>query len=324
MRAVLPPPLFPAVLTLLAGAAAAQDAPVTVTPETAMPDFALSMLKESVKEGDPDDVEAVAKAVKAVFPDYADAIDAYADARIAELTPPEDEPATEETPDDAAAAAGGVFALKPWDGKIGASASVASGNSEATAYGFALDAKRATGAFTHNVTGYLDIASNAGARTQKRWGAAYKLDYNFSERAYAFARVAFDEDEFSGFDYRLFGGGGVGYFLAKSEPFTWKIEGGPGYQYSPIDDTRETQEEFALYAASETDWRLREGVLFEQDFRVNWTDPTTTLVSLTALTTQLTDSIAAGLAFEYRYETDPPEGRVNSDRIFRATMNYGF
>ncbi|WP_428409212.1 DUF481 domain-containing protein [Hyphococcus sp.] len=285
--------------------------------EAAMPDIAAAMLDAATESGDPAEIAAVAKAVKAVFPDYAEAIDASAQTRIAALEPPE---AAEQEP----APTGGLLAVKPWDGKISASGVMSSGNSENAAVGVAVDAARTDGEFKHHVKAYFDYGESNNLTNQKRWGLSYKLDYNFTDRTYAYARVAYDEDDFSGFDYRLFGGAGLGHYFAKSEEFTWKLEGGPGYRYSPIDDTREIESELAVYAATELDWLIREGVKFEQDFNTTWTSPTTTFQSITSLTTQLWGDISTGLSFEYRYETDPPLGRVNTDTIAKASLIYGF
>ena len=308
-------------------AAAAQDA--------AIPDIAQALLDAAYGTGDASEIAAVKKAVAQVFPDYADAIHADADQQIAALAPADaaDDTAAGETesaapqPDDAGT---GLFAIRPWKGKIQAGASLASGNSDNLSIGLLLDAARDAGDFTHNVTGFFDFAESDSAGggqrtlTQKRWGAAYQLDYNFSPRSYAYGRFSYEEDEFSGFDYRLFAGTGLGHFFYKTEPFTWKIEGGPGFRYSPIDDTREIDQEFAFYGATEIDWVIRDGVIFEQDVNSTWTSSTTTVQSVTALTTSLMDGLATTLAFEFRYETDPPLGRENADKIARASLVYGF
>ncbi|MFC2953282.1 YdiY family protein [Marinicaulis aureus] len=284
----------------------------------AMPDIAAAMLYAAQESGDADEITAVAKAVKAVFPDYAEAIDASAETRIAEIAP------AEETEEAAPAPSGGLLAVKPWDGKISASGLLSTGNSENAAVGIAVDAARADGDFKHNIKAFFDLGESNNVTNQKRWGASYKLDYNFTDHTYAYGRVSYVEDDFSGFDYRLFGGAGLGHYFLKSEELSWKLEGGPGYRYSPIDDTRDIEKEVALYAASEFDWLIREGIKFEQDFEVTWTSPTTTFQSVTALTTQLWGDISTGLSFEYRYETDPPLGRENTDTIAKASLIYGF
>ncbi|MBT8471559.1 MAG: DUF481 domain-containing protein [Marinicaulis sp.] len=296
--------------------------PALAADDAAIPDVVQALLDSVHETGDVEDIGAVTRAVVEVFPDYADAINAQSERRIAGLAPLKeiDADAAPAEPSDKA----GLLAVSPWDGKIQAGASFASGNSDNLALGLALDAARTAGAFTHNVKAFIDIAESNDVTNQKRWGGEYQLDYAFSDRTYAYTRFSYEEDEFSGFDYRLFGGVGLGHFLYKSESLTWKIEGGPGYRYSPIDLTREIEEQFAFYAASETDWVIREGVAFSQDFYVTWTSPTTTFQSVSALTTSLTEAISTALTLEYRYETDPPDGRVNSDTVARASVVYGF
>ncbi len=299
----------------LAAALAAAASPALAAEPAAAPGPAAAMIEAAAKTGEAAQVSAVANAAKEVFPDYAAAIDAMAAEKIAALDPP--------PPPEPAAA---PEAPKPdgWTGKLGASAVIASGNSENMAIGMLLDARREGARIAHNFDAYIDFGKSNGVQNLKRWGAAYQLDYKFSDRAYAFTRFSYDEDEFSGFDYRLFAGAGAGYFLAKSDAFTLKVEGGPGFQYSPVDDTRAIQKEFALFGATELDWVIRDGLKFEQDFKTVWTSPTTTLVSVTALTAALTENLSAGVGYELRYETNPPLGRKNTDTLLRATVNLGF
>jgi putative salt-induced outer membrane protein len=301
----------------MAGSAAAQEAP-------AIPDIAQALLNAAYESGDPAEITAVAKAVKAVFPDYEAAITAQTTQTIASFTPPEAVEIDAKTQTSQPASSGGLLALSPWDGKIEASALLSSGNSENSAVGILIDAARTSGDFVHNIDAFFNLGSSNGITNQKRWGAAYKLDYSLGEHTYAFGRIAYEEDEFSGFDYRVFAGAGLGRFLAQSEPFTWKVEGGPGFRYSPIDATSVIEQEFAAYASSEMDWLIREGLTFEQDWNVTWTSPTTTFRSVTALTTQLWGDISTGVSFEYRYETGPPAGRKKTDTIAKASVIYGF
>lgn len=289
-----------------------------------IPDLARAMLAVAYESGDAAEIKAVTKAVAAVFPDYAGAIESQSQARINAIAAPPPETAGESSGGGSLYSSAGVFAVRPWDGKIKASAAFASGNSENLAAGLLVDAAREDGNWVHNIDIFLDFGRSKGVLNQKRWGAAYQLDYKFNKRTYAYGRFAYEEDEFSGFDYRLFAGAGIGHFLSLDEAFKWKVEGGPGYRYSPIDATREIENEFALYGSSETDWILRDGVVMEQDFNITWTSPTTTVRSVSSLTTELTDSIATGISFEFRYETNPPAGRVQSDKIARASLVYGF
>lgn len=310
---------LPAVALSLLSVAYAEDA-------VPIPDLAKALLDAAAQSGEPAEIEAVAKATKAVFPDYAAGIDATAAAYVAALAPPAETPAEapKPKPSEIPAARGAYLSVDPWDGKIQAGASYASGNSDNISVGLKLDAIRDVGAWTHNFKAFADIAESNGASSQKRWGLSYKLDYNFGDLTYAYGRVSYENDHFSGFDYRLFGGAGLGHYFYQSEAFSLKAEGGPGYRYSPISHSDAIERLFAFYGSTEIDWTIRDGVVFEQDFNVTWTNPTTSYQSVTAVTTQLTDSISMGLSFEYRYETNPPMGRVNADEVARATLVYGF
>lgn len=324
------------------GAAAAQDGDGAAPSDHIMPDIAQALLQAAYETEDPTEIAAVVRAVKAVFPDYAEAIDAQSKARLAETRLAGIRLAelaqTEKTAENVAAAPEAVaqeeiappppppsfFSLYPWEGKINASGLLSDGNSENVAGGLKVEAVRKAGPLTHNIRGFFDLGRSKGETNQKRWGASYQLDFDLGDATYAYGRLSYEEDEFSGFDYRLFAGAGLGHFYFDSETFVWKIEAGPGYRYSPIDATREIEQQVAFYASSETDWQIREGVELEQDFNVTWTAPTTTFQTVTSLTSKLTDSISTGISFEYRYETDPPQNRENFDAIARASLIYGF
>lgn len=325
---------------------AAVSGPEDRGPASALPDIVRGLIDAAYRTEDAAQVAAVANAAKEVFPDYADAIDAYADEKRAALSPlifderESDEvivvaePAEPKVPPAAEARAEQVdlppgkapkfLGLGAWKGKATASGLIASGNSSNAAAGLLFEAHREAGPLTHNIGAYFDYGKSKGVKNQQRWGASYKLDVSLGDRTYGYGRVSYDEDEFSGFDYKLFAGLGIGHFLHDTERFKLKLEGGPGYQYAPIDDTTAIDEQFAFYGSGQSDWIIRDGLKLEQNFDAVWTSPTSTLMSNTALTTALTDTLSAGLSFLYRYETRPPAGRVSEDRTFRANLTYGF
>ncbi len=350
--------LFGLVMLSASAPAVGQDAPDLSLDM--LPDIAREMLDEAAKKGDAAAVNAVADATTAVLPSFAEGIAQYqawtlqqlavnadnteaVESTVADASDAVDAKDGEAASDTVVAATDevapevrtGFFALEPWTGNVGLSAINSTGNSVNTSVGFALNAKREVGKFTHNVAGYFDIARagnpaidpdvvDDSVLTQKRWGASYQLDYAISDRLNAFGRFSYDEDQFSGFDYRLFSGAGLGYFVAKSDPFTWKVDAGPGYRYSPIDDTDEVQSEFALYAGSDIDWVIREGLTFTSDIGVTWTSPSTTIEATHGINAALWGGFVTGVSYYFRHETNPPLGRVQNDTVLRATLGYGF
>lgn len=301
-----------------------------------IPPAARAMLDAAFQSQDLVQVSAVANAATIVYPDAADAISAYAQSLEDKLAPvvvvgdrdmaakPEIPPVKTADQELAPAPPPKFLSLGDWTGKVSASGVVASGNSHNSAAGLDIEAKRPVGSYTHNISAYFDYGRSNGAETQQRWGAAYKLDVAFDERTFAYGRFSYDEDAFSGFDYRLFGGLGFGHWFAKSKEIAFKLEGGPGYQYAPIDNSHAVDSYAAFYGATEFDWLIRDGVKFEQDFNATWTTPTTTLVSKTTLSTAFTDTLSTGISFLYHYETNPPDARKNADTLLRLNLTYGF
>jgi len=330
--------LFVGPFMLGSPAIAAQTADVR-TP----PGIAKDLIDEAARSGDPRRIMVVAETVKAVLPTFAAAIDDYALAKSASLqnnepfltsddvNPPEvstaaaaDSPKDKDASDAPEEKTGGIFALDPWTGNFSAGASLATGNSENTAIGLALEASRETGDFIFSVNAYFDLGKADGVQNQQRWGAESKIYYTYTDNLTVFGRFAYDEDAFSGFDYRLFAGAGLGYFIKKSEPFTFKVKAGPGFRYSPIDDTDEIDRVIAIYSGSDLKWVVRDGITFVQALDLTWTDPTTTFESRTALDVDLWDGLTTGVSYSLRHETNPPMDRVNRDTVLRFNLGYGF
>ncbi|MEO1150027.1 MAG: DUF481 domain-containing protein [Pseudomonadota bacterium] len=356
-RSIAPTAIAAAAMGTLVPAAALPTIQTNAPIQTdAVPAIARDIIDAAARNGDADDVVAVISAARDVLPSFAAAIDTYGNAVLADLNNPSNQDgvvaaaaaspektdadeakvssqsesdeandaADEDADKDEVQKSYGLFALAPWEGSVNLAAVTASGNADNAAVGFALNASRITGKFTHNVAAYIDIGEANSVLSQKRWGASYKLDYAIAERWYAFGRIAYDEDEFSGFDYRVAANSGVGYFIAKSDPFTWKVEAGPGYRISLIDADDTRQNQFAFYAASDLDWAIREGLTLTSDIAATYTNATTTLEATHGLNATLWGSFTAGLSHYYRFETDPPADRVNSDNVIRATLGYKF
>ena len=125
------------VMIVFSGAAAAEE-------QAPLPDLVQALLDAAYETNEQDEIEAVAKAVKAVFPDYAAGIEAQSSRRIAELAPADQSntAAAKKPAESARPKPRGFFALSPWKGKVNAGASLASGNSDNFAAGVSMNARR--------------------------------------------------------------------------------------------------------------------------------------------------------------------------------------
>ncbi|GGD01410.1 DUF481 domain-containing protein [Aquisalinus flavus] len=218
-----------------------------------------------------------------------------------------------------------------WSGSVEFSAASATGNSETLNVGLATEVKNEVGRYIHLVKAAFNYAEAGEIETQNNLQLSYELDVQLRDRTYAYGRVQYDQDEFSGFENRVFVGGGIGHYLIEDEGATWKIEAGPGYRYSMLEepdpvpmDFEDSESEFAIYASSEYERLIREGVQFTHLLESTYTQSNTSLKTVAALTTKLTDSLSSKVSYEVRYETDPPAGNENTDTLLKASILFGF
>ena len=227
-------------------------------------------------------------------------------------------------------------------GSFEASLANATGNTENLAVGLSGELDYERGRLTHNLNASANYAESAEAgggereATQQNAFVAYELDVATGDRGFAFGRLRYERDEFSGFNQRLFAGLGYGYRFYEGPVRNWKVTGGPGVRVVEVDDpvpdplTGEVPEgggwmtDFSVYAASEFEWDIRENVGFEHDANVTYTGPNTTFETEVALKTALTEVLAARMSYFVRHETAPPLEREPTDTLLRAGIVVDF
>ena len=218
----------------------------------------------------------------------------------------------------------------------------ATGNTENLNVGLAGEIDYERGVATHNLRAAANYAESGQAggedreTTQQNLFVAYQLDWEVSDQAFAFGRARYERDEFSGFNQRVFLGGGYGYHVFQDDVLNWKLTGGPGIRFVEVEDpvpdplTGEVPEgggwmtDFSVYASSEFEWDVRENVGLEHDATVTYTGPNTTFETELALKTRLTELLSARMSYFVRHETAPPLEREPTDTLLRAGIVVDF
>ena len=149
-------------------------------------------------------------------------------------------------------------------------------------------------------------------------------------------RTSYEKDEFSGFDSRLFAGGGLGYLIVESERTNWSIQGGPGIKVDEIKPTVEvrngvpvpvpatTEESFSLVGTSEFSHAFNDAVTLTNSTNFIYAQESTQIGNIIALTAALTDTFSARFSFDVRHDTNPPAGFESTDTVTRASLVYSF
>lgn len=223
-----------------------------------------------------------------------------------------------------------------WSGEGSLGAGLTTGNTDTVDISLGVNLAKEFGPWKVTTEGGYDFGQVDGVDNRNRWFVGGQGQREFTERVYGFGNVAYEEDQFSGFDSRLFVGVGAGYHVYKEKPLTWAVEAAPGFRRSVIADETDglipptiltpgfTANDFAVRGSSRLAYDFNDKVRFTNDTDVIYTDTSTQTINTAAVTAQLTERISGRVSFEVRNDTNPPEGFVNTDTASRVSVVYGF
>lgn len=220
-----------------------------------------------------------------------------------------------------------------WQGEGSLSAGVTTGNTDTRDLGLGVKLSRDTGLWRTGVEALADYGEIDGAEAKNRMFLAGQLDRKFGDRLYGFGRGSYEADEFSGFDSRIFIGGGLGYEVIQGDKISWAVEGGPGIKIDevkeqvlpgPVIIPGETVESFSIVGASKFAYAFNDNVKLSNDTSVLYAEESTQLTNSLGLTAALTGALSARISFDVRHDTDPPIGFEDTDTATRLSLVYAF
>ena len=225
---------------------------------------------------------------------------------------------------------------KGWTGEGQLGAGITTGNTDTVDISVGAKLARQYERWKVSLNGGYDFGQVDGVDNRSRWYVGANAQRDITDRLYGFTNVSYEQDEFSGFDSRLFLGVGAGYHIYKEKPLTWSVEAAPGYRRSEIADTTDglvpptvlapgfTANDFAIRGSSRLAYDFNDKVTFTNDTDVIYTDTSTQTINTAAVTAQLTERISGRVSFEVRNDTNPPDGFVSTDTATRVAVVYGF
>ena len=166
-------------------------------------------------------------------------------------------------------------------------------------------------------------SSDKKTTTAERYLAKLKTDYRFSKRSYAFGLLSYDNDRFSGYDYRASFTVGYGNRVIDEKQLLLELEGGPGFRSSKV--TRDgTQDEAILRLAGKLGWQVSASSKLEQNLSTEIGNDTTISQSSTSLSTQVVGNLAMKISYSVQYATPVPQGVKKQDTETSVTLVYNF
>ncbi len=170
-------------------------------------------------------------------------------------------------------------------------------------------------------------ATQEGSETANRIDASGRWERLFTERFFGFLTAGYERDKFSGYEYKVNGGPGIGYDLLKTKKHELKFLLSTPYYYNRIEndgiDNYGTAKAEIYYQ-----WNIRENLRLKENanYFVNLSDTETYFVnSETSLEVKVNNYISLGVGYKLAYQNRPPEpGIKKTDTTFSTSLIIDF
>lgn len=225
----------------------------------------------------------------------------------------------EQSPDTTATAA------KPstWSAEIGVGYVKTSGNTDTESLKGDIKAAKEINKWRHSVKFEGLNTSDSGITTAERYFLSGKSDYRFSEHGYWYVTASYDDDHFSGYDYRISESAGYGRRLIDQPSLTLDGEIGPGARQSKTDNG-EKDTETLLRLAANLAWKISDNSEFTQDLFSEIGQDATISKSVTALSANVNSNLAMKLSYTVKRTSPVPVGIEKTDTEAVVTLVYKY
>lgn len=213
-----------------------------------------------------------------------------------------------------------------WRHLLGAGASIASGNSDATSLNLSLDSVRATERDKWSVAGRALYARSDGATTGERLSLGTQYNRDFNPTWFGFGSADVLRDRPANLASRASAAAGVGYHLLPQGGDFWDLSAGLGYTYDrymdPTDIEGALRQRYGraeLVLAEESSHQITPSTAFKQRWRVlpNLSDRGAFRSDFESnLNVAINSRISLNAGLSYRYDSDPGTGLKRGDTLF--------
>ncbi|WP_166253751.1 DUF481 domain-containing protein [Marinobacter salicampi] len=218
-----------------------------------------------------------------------------------------------------------------WEGEVELGLLITSGNTDETNINSGL-------ALKHEITSWRNTgefrslySETDETTTSEKYAAALETNYKFDEQQYLFLRGSYDDDRFSGYDFRSSSTAGYGnrVWQAGEDSFL-DLSIGAGYRYNKLqtadDDVGRTEEEAIGRLAGQFNYELSSNALFRQKLstEVGLSENETITESETSVQAQLINNLSMKVAYVVTHFSSPPSGTASTDTETSLALLYGF
>ena len=217
----------------------------------------------------------------------------------------------------------------PWKTRIEFSYVTASGNTDTQTLSGKLDAKKEEEIHRYYLKGTVLHAEERGEETANKLLLDGRWERVLREKLFGFVTASYLEDKFSGYDYRMAGGPGLGYDLVRTEEHKLKCLISAIYSSDKFSEDHKSSDSYISgKAAIEYEWQVLRNLRFKEnaDYLVAFEDTDKYFInSETALEVKVNGSVSLGVSYAVAYQHRPPSPDIeDTDRIFFTSLIVDF
>ncbi len=214
------------------------------------------------------------------------------------------------------------WSFEGWEGSAALGSSRSTGNTEEVSVSADLDANRSHGPWSYELALKAELEGANGERTKQRFEGGVQVNRDFSERFYTFLTAHYENDRFSGFDYRVLLSPGMGYRAFTRDDLAWRLEAGPSVRFDHADDSNLRAEPGARLS-SQFRWLPVKRLTLTNDTEAVISEGAT-LRNVAAAEAQIYGAFSLRLSYDVRYNFDPPVDTDSLDTTTKASLVYSF
>lgn len=210
-----------------------------------------------------------------------------------------------------------------WKGNVELGIVNTTGNTETETINLKAKAATETEMWRHTLTYESLKSSDQGVTTAERYAVNGQSDYKLDKKNFFFAMINYENDRFSGYDYRITEAIGYGRRVVDKPNLTLDLEIGPGARQSKL-ETGKTENETMVRGAGKLNWKISKTSTFTEDLSVDAGEDSTVTKSVSALSAQINGSLATKITYTVKNISDVPPGVEKTDTELAVTLVYNF
>jgi putative salt-induced outer membrane protein len=210
-----------------------------------------------------------------------------------------------------------------WNNSVELGIVTTSGNTETQTINAKAKVENERAKWRHSVTFEGLKSSDADSTTAERYFVSGQTNYKYTKNNYSFITASYEDDRFSGYDYRASEAIGYGRRLVGRDDLKFDLEAGPGARQSKLENDG-TDNETILRAAAKLFWGISATSKFTEDLSVEAGENSTISKSVSGLTSKVNGNLATKITYTVKHTSDVPEGIKNTDTETAVTLVYSF